>query len=263
MLLNVLPAPALDAIGPFVYADHLGPLRRFSEKTGVHAHAGIDVLTYVLKGGVEHHDSLGNRTFAAAGGGHWLRAGRGALHAETYASTGRGFFHALDIWLRLPPEEQDCAPEYRLIHPQMFPEISERQSTSRLISGSVDPLFSQSGVVPSLGSSVLLHLKIGPGDCIRLPDHLCPEIGCYVLSGSIQVNAEQPDLEKGMLVALDPEQELAVSNWSEQEAQVIVFGGARASRPLIYRRAFVYDSIEAAEQAEIRLARGEMGELCE
>lgn len=260
-LANILPVHGFGAIGPVVYADHLGPWRRTRERTGPHAHAGIDVLTYVLGGESEYHDSLGNRGHVGAGGAHWLRAASGAIHSETHRSLGKESFQALDIWLRLSEEQQESAPSYRLIFPQTIPEAIHNRSKLRLISGRLPTLFADAGPVPSVNQSLLCHANIGSGDRLHLPAALRAELGLYVIAGSIQVDPQRPDLERGMVVILTTAREHLLSNLSEGSTDVLIFGGDRAIRPLLYRRSFVYNTVEDIADAEKRLTRGEMGNL--
>ncbi|MEM9801789.1 MAG: pirin family protein, partial [Planctomycetota bacterium] len=81
-VLRPVPYGPIEAIGPFVFLDHFGPIEAPTGKLPAHPHAGIDVMTYLLEGANEHTDSLGNVGQIGPGGAQWMRAGRGVLHAE-------------------------------------------------------------------------------------------------------------------------------------------------------------------------------------
>ena len=80
-ILRILPNRYAEAVGPFVFLDHLGPVRRLpgepsmQEGTGAHPHRGIATLTYILSGEGEHFDSRGNHAKDFSGGVQWMNAG--------------------------------------------------------------------------------------------------------------------------------------------------------------------------------------------
>ena len=88
MLVNrLVSAGASGNLGPFLLFDHGYPFRYkkgtpLSSNLNEHPHRGLVAFTYVLKGEVEHFDSLGNHEIAAEGGAHWLSAGKGVIHGE-------------------------------------------------------------------------------------------------------------------------------------------------------------------------------------
>jgi redox-sensitive bicupin YhaK (pirin superfamily) len=82
---RALPAPRLEAVGPFIFLDHFGPVTFGpGEARGApsHPHRGFETLTYLLEGRGEHRDSLGNHSVIGPGEAQWMRAGSGILHDE-------------------------------------------------------------------------------------------------------------------------------------------------------------------------------------
>jgi quercetin 2,3-dioxygenase len=108
VLLRALPAAGCDAVGPFVFFDHYchRTLRGIGDKP--HPHAGIEVISYMLEGGMDHRDSLGFRDRLDPGDAQWIRAGSGILHAEQPLG-GR---HGLQLWASLPPGQKFAEPAY-------------------------------------------------------------------------------------------------------------------------------------------------------
>jgi redox-sensitive bicupin YhaK (pirin superfamily) len=86
---RILPNRYAEAVGPFVFLDHLGPFKRLpgepemQEETGAHPHRGIATLTYILRGEGEHYDSRGHHGKIFSGGVQWMKAGNGIIHDET------------------------------------------------------------------------------------------------------------------------------------------------------------------------------------
>jgi len=88
-----------------------------------HPHRGIETITYVLAGTVEHRDSLGNKGTLAAGDIQWMTAGSGILHQEMPQGDARGRMHGFQLWANLPSSLKMMAPRYQDIKAAEIPEI--------------------------------------------------------------------------------------------------------------------------------------------
>jgi redox-sensitive bicupin YhaK (pirin superfamily) len=108
LLCRALPSADRLSVGPFVFVDHYRHRSRRGIGDRPHPHAGIEVLSYLLEGAVEHRDSMGFRDRLGPGDAQWIRAGRGILHAEQPAG-GR---HGLQLWTSLPPARKFAEPAY-------------------------------------------------------------------------------------------------------------------------------------------------------
>lgn len=101
-----------------------------------HPHRGIETITYVLAGTVEHGDSLGNRGKLTAGDIQWMTAGSGILHQEMPEGDERGRMHGFQLWANLPSSLKMTSPRYQDIKAAQIPEIVDDDGTSvRIISG--------------------------------------------------------------------------------------------------------------------------------
>ena len=78
-----------------------------------HPHRGIETITYVLAGDVDHGDSLGNRGTLGAGDVQWMTAGRGILHQEMPRGDAKGRMHGFQLWANLPSSLKMTAPRYQ------------------------------------------------------------------------------------------------------------------------------------------------------
>jgi redox-sensitive bicupin YhaK (pirin superfamily) len=256
-LLRPLPNPSFEAVGPFVFMDHLGPVAPLHEMVPAHPHAGIEVLTYLIHGWNEHRDSLGNRASLTDGGVQWITAGRGILHAEIASSQVGQPFEGLQIWSRLPHAQQDCDPEYHAIKAEQVPEYRRDGTTVRLLAGSLRPMIATPGPVLLAQAAFLahVHLEVGEGVAIPLPSVM--EIGIYVIDGTVRVEDEV--FSKADIAIVQSSPELLIANEDRRPADILVLGGDRAERPLVYRGSYVYASSEDVEAANQRYLRGEMG----
>src|SRR6516162_291213 len=101
-----------------------------------HPHRGIETITYVLSGTVEHGDSLGNRGTLGAGDVQWMTAGRGILHQEMPQGDAQGRMHGFQLWANLPSSLKMTAPRYQDIKAGEIPEVVDDDGTRvRIVCG--------------------------------------------------------------------------------------------------------------------------------
>ena len=94
-----------------------------------HPHRGIETITYVLNGTVEHGDSLGNAGTLGAGDVQWMTAGRGILHQEMPKGNARGQMHGFQLWANLPSGLKMTAPRYQDVPGADIPEVIDDDGT--------------------------------------------------------------------------------------------------------------------------------------
>jgi redox-sensitive bicupin YhaK (pirin superfamily) len=101
-----------------------------------HPHRGIETITYVLAGSVEHGDSLGNKGKMTAGDVQWMTAGSGILHQEMPRGDANGRMHGFQLWANLPASLKMTDPRYQDIPSSAIPEVTEDDGTAaRIICG--------------------------------------------------------------------------------------------------------------------------------
>jgi redox-sensitive bicupin YhaK (pirin superfamily) len=94
-----------------------------------HPHRGIETITYVLDGTVEHADSLGNNGTLGAGSVQWMTAGSGILHQEMPKGSPAGRMHGFQLWGNLPSSLKMTAPRYQDIGAEDIPEVIDDDGT--------------------------------------------------------------------------------------------------------------------------------------
>ena len=101
-----------------------------------HPHRGIETITYVLAGTVNHKDSLGNQGSLGAGDVQWMTAGSGILHQEMPRGNESGKMHGFQLWANLPSSLKMTAPRYQDISSGGIPEVTDDDGTVvRIICG--------------------------------------------------------------------------------------------------------------------------------
>ncbi len=98
-----------------------------------HPHRGIETVTYLLQGEIEHGDSLGNKGFIRNYQCQWMTAGSGIIHQEMPKASER--LLGCQLWVNLPKKEKMTQPAYRDIRPQDIPAFKEKNATVRVLSG--------------------------------------------------------------------------------------------------------------------------------
>ncbi len=130
----------LDYVDPFLLFDHFGSDNPDDYIAGfpMHPHRGIETVTYMLAGAVNHRDSIGNTGTIEAGDVQWMTAGRGIMHEEM-PQAREGEMAGFQLWVNLPARLKMTQPRYQEISAALIPEINRDDGvTIRVIAGTVD-----------------------------------------------------------------------------------------------------------------------------
>jgi quercetin 2,3-dioxygenase len=148
-----------------------------------HPHRGIETITYVLAGNVEHGDSLGNRGSMGAGDVQWMTAGRGILHQEMPKGDAQGRMHGFQLWANLPSSLKMTAPRYQDIAARDIPEVTDDDGTkARVICGE---FWGQKGPVEGVAADPrYLDIFVPPGQKKRLAVETSRHAFAYVFAGT-------------------------------------------------------------------------------
>jgi quercetin 2,3-dioxygenase len=104
-----------------------------------HPHRGIETITYVLAGEVDHSDSLGNRGVIAPGDVQWMTAGSGIIHQEMPKGDDQGRMYGFQLWANLPASHKMMEPRYRDVKGAHIPEVVLPQGVNvKIICGRVN-----------------------------------------------------------------------------------------------------------------------------
>jgi redox-sensitive bicupin YhaK (pirin superfamily) len=148
-----------------------------------HPHRGIETITYVLAGTVEHGDSLGNVGKMGAGDVQWMTAGSGILHQEMPQGDERGRMHGFQLWANLPSSLKMTAPRYQDIPAAAIPEVIDDDGTRvRVITGE---FWGKKGPVEGVAADPrYLDVFVPPGKRKTLPVEVGRHAFAYVFDGS-------------------------------------------------------------------------------
>jgi redox-sensitive bicupin YhaK (pirin superfamily) len=148
-----------------------------------HPHRGIETITYVLAGHVEHGDSLGNRGSLGAGDVQWMTAGSGIMHQEMPKGDPQGRMHGFQLWANLPASLKMTAPRYQDVPAQAIPEIVDDDGTRvRVIVGD---FWGKRGPVEGVAADPrYIDVSVPPGQRKRLAVESSRHAFAYVFAGS-------------------------------------------------------------------------------
>jgi redox-sensitive bicupin YhaK (pirin superfamily) len=148
-----------------------------------HPHRGIETITYVLEGTVEHGDSLGNVGTLGAGDVQWMTAGSGIIHQEMPKGTPEGRMHGFQLWCNLPSSLKMTAPRYQDIQAAEIPEVVEDDGVrARVICGS---FWGAEGPVSGVSADpCYVDITVPPGTTRRLPVDRQRQVFVYVFDGA-------------------------------------------------------------------------------
>ncbi len=255
---RALPKAELEAVGPFVFLDHMGPTQPPKGGVPAHPHAGIEVVTYLLQGENEHRDSLGNVSAVAAGGAQWLSAGRGMLHAEFPRGDANGVMQGVQLWARQPAALDEASGGYSAVAPGDIPQIDMGVAQLRLLVGEAEG-FAAPGPIRLHSRALLIHASLEPGAEASLPLDEELELALYVLSGTGEIAGRA--LQQGELALLTRAAAVDLRNAGEKRLEALLLGGAPAERPLLFHGPFVFDTREKINRAYADYRAGRMGRL--
>src|ERR1700676_780288 len=148
-----------------------------------HPHRGIETITYVLAGEVEHGDSMGNSGSIGAGDVQWMTAGSGIIHQEMPKGDSAGRMHGFQLWANLPAALKMTAPRYQEVKSPDIPEVKDDDGTDvRIICGT---FWGKKGPVDGIAADpIYLDVTVPPGRRKTLPVETTRHAFAYVFEGS-------------------------------------------------------------------------------
>ena len=170
---------------PFLLLDDFRNERPEDYRAGFpwHPHRGIETITYVLAGTVDHGDSLGNSGTLGAGDVQWMTAGRGILHQEMPQGDAKGWMHGFQLWANLPASLKMTAPRYQDIPGAEIPEVVDDDGTRvRIICGE---FWGKRGPVEGVAADPrYLDISVPPGRRKTFAVEASRQAFAYVFAGS-------------------------------------------------------------------------------
>ncbi len=204
-----------------------------------HPHRGIETITYILAGEVEHQDSLGNCGTIGPGDLQWMTAGSGIIHQETPKVDAEGRMKGLQLWANLPSDKKMIAPSYQEVRSADIPQIDlENGARVKVISGHVG---SAKGPITGIATDPeYLDVSIEAGGAFAHSLHPEHTAFAYVLEGIIDSGDSR--VRTGQLAVLSPGARIAFD--APAGARFLVISGRALHEPIAWRGPIVMNSAE-------------------
>lgn len=152
-----------------------------------HPHRGMETITYVLRGQVEHQDSLGNRGVISPGDVQWMSAGSGIIHQEMPKGDAQGAMYGFQLWANLPAASKMSEPRYRGIAGADIPEVKDPGgATIKIIAGMADGVVGP--VRDVVTSPEYLDVSVPPGATFAHAAPVGHTMFAYVIAGRAVFN---------------------------------------------------------------------------
>ena len=214
---RLLPSVQRQAVGPFLFFDHFGPITAGPEDNHdvrAHPHIGLATVTYLFEGAMMHRDSTGVVQRIEPGAINWMTAGRGIVHSERTPEDlkkGPRRSHGLQLWAALPVADEEMAPAFEHTPADAIPALEIGGARVRVLIGSA---FGATSPVAVRSPTLYLDIELAEGDAFPLPP--ATERAVYVVEGSVQID--------GVPVAANTMQVLGAGD----EPMISATGAARA-----------------------------------
>ena len=213
-----------------------------------HPHRGIETITYVLQGDVEHGDSMGNTGVISSGDVQWMTAGSGIIHQEMPKGDADGKMYGFQLWANLPAEQKMMAPRYRDISADQIPEVKLADGASvKIIAGQMEGC-----------RGPMEDIVIDPEYLdVTMPAHSAfthatkqgHTFFSYVIDGQGYFTPEEDQpFDNGTVILFDDGEEISVVT-KEKMVRFLLISGRPLGEPVAWRGPIVMNTQEELETA--------------
>ncbi len=210
-----------------------------------HPHRGIETITYVLKGDVEHGDSMGNEGVISSGDVQWMTAGSGIIHQEMPKGDAQGAMYGFQLWANLPASQKMMPPRYRGITAAHIPEVAlQNGARIKVIAGALNDV--RGPMEDIVIDPEYFDCTVPAGETFTHKTDPAYTAFIYVIGGSGKTDSSK--VENGTLVLFEEGDQLSVTA-SGQDLRFLLLTGKPLNEPVAWRGPIVMNT-----QAELETA---------
>lgn len=240
---RTLPHRYIRTIGAWCFIDHFGPTEQENAMSvAAHPHVGLQTVSWLFAGEVEHRDSLGSTQIIHPGELNLMTAGHGIAHSEL-SSTTAGTMHGVQLWTVLPESARDGAAYFD--HYNDLPVFSKEKLDIRLFVGE---LLGHTSPARTFSEMVGAEIDVPAGIVAQLPINESYEYGLLVVAGDLKVNDEQVPVEYLYYQPLGSEEFKIESTGG---AKFVLLGGVPFGEEIVMWWNFIGRSHEEIEEMRI------------
>ena len=243
---RLLPAAARQAVGPFLFFDHFGPVTATpadNHDVRPHPHIGLATVTYLFEGAMLHRDSLGAVQRIEPGAINWMTAGCGIVHSERTPDDLRTVTrrtHGLQLWSALPVDDEELAPSFVHTPAAQIPAFDVDGASVRVLIGEA---FGLRSPVATRSPTLYLDIALRAGARLALPP--AAERALYAVEAPFTLDGQAQPARQ--MVLLQPGEAPVLG--AAAEARVVLIGGEPLGRRYMAWN-FVSSRKERIEQAK-------------
>lgn len=246
-LVRVISLPDVKEFDPFLMLDAFDSIDPDDYTKGFpwHPHRGIETVTYLISGDIEHMDSLGNKGSILDGCCQWMTAGGGILHQEMPQASNRML--GVQLWLNLPRKDKMTTPKYRDIRADMVPKVYEDDNTIRVISG---PYKGNPGAVQGeFVKMIFLDVDMPAGANWELETIMDTTLFIYIVEGAGSFDDSNDKLISNRSAVLFNNGDKLVAHASDKGIRFLLFSGAKLNEPIAWGGPIVMNTQEELRKA--------------
>ncbi len=215
-----------------------------------HPHRGIETVTYLIKGRIDHEDSLGNKGTIGPGDCQWMTAGSGILHQEMPKAAD----HMLgaQLWVNLPRKDKMTQPKYRDITADMVPVLKDSNGEIRIISGTYKG--NMGAMQPDYVKVLYLDVMVYPGKTSVIPVKSSENVFIYIVDGKGTTGERSAKIESHSAILFDKGDQL-IFNAGDQGLRILLLSGESLNEPIAWGGPIVMNTREELNFAFEELER--------
>jgi len=247
----------VEAYDPFLLLDDFrsDDPEKYLQGFPWHPHRGIETITYILHGSVEHKDSLGNAGVIGPGDVQWMTAGSGIIHQEMPKGDDRGMMGGFQLWANLPAKAKMMEPRYRDVQSSQIPLLTFPNGvTIRIVAGALE---SVAGPV----EDVMIHpeyldVSVPPETEYRHPTHQGHNVLAYLFGGEARFGTRGDHrVPEGHLVLFEDGEEVVLQT-GQSPARFLLISGSMLREPIAWYGPIVMNTKEELQEAVEDYQRG-------
>ena len=245
-LVRVIGRPDVEDFDPFLMLDAFDSRNPSDYIKGFpwHPHRGIETVTYLISGNIEHGDSLGNTGNILDGCCQWMTAGSGILHQEMPQSSPR--MQGVQLWVNLPRKDKMTRPEYRDISAEMIPEVREAGAVVRVIAGTYAG--NAGATKGDYVDALLLDVALEAGSDWALAVDPAKTVFVYLFAGAGLFGADAQKVESHSAALFDTGALITVKA-STEGARFLLCAGCPLKEPVAWGGPIVMNTRQELHQA--------------
>jgi len=246
---------------PFLLFDHFafndpveGPIRGFP----MHPHRGIETVTYMLEGSVNHRDSLGNAGLIGPGDVQWMTSGGGIMHEEMPRRGPNGEIYGFQLWVNLPAKLKMSAPRYQEVKSDLIPFYEKDGAKIKVVAGTIGNI---KGPVTDIAVDPLyLDISLAPDSSWEQPIPQGQTLRAYVFEGigdyGLDEDGKGTTIPAVKMVTFHDGDLLLVKTGKESGVRFMLLAGLPIMEQIVPYGPFVMNTTEEIQQALMDLRNG-------